>query len=147
MGVIDFLVGRSVQEARYGSSFRIVFERGDRVEPALYADLAEPFTYISPTGERIEAALDRPTSLGHALTIVGTEVTRAEATDQGALHLAFSDGSAIDCDAHRQFEAWQVVGGSPESLVVSLGGGELAVWDAKSKAQAVTLRVEDLPRS
>lgn len=145
VGVIDFLVGRTVHEVRYGSSFRIVFDLGDRVEPALYADLAEAFSYTTPRGDVVQAILDRPETLGNALAIVGTEVRRAEATGEGALHVSFSDGSRIDCDAHPQFEAWQVVGGSPQYLVVSIGGGELAAWDDKSKADATTLRLGDLP--
>jgi hypothetical protein len=145
VGFIDFLVGRTVQEVQYGPSFRIVFDLGDRVEPALYADLAD-FRYTTSEGQVVEARLDQPETLGHALKVVGAEVIRAETTDNGALHLSFSDGSEIDCDAHPQLEAWQVVGGSPQYLVVSIGGGELAVWDEDSKANATTLRLGDLPK-
>jgi hypothetical protein len=144
VGVIDFLVGRLVEEVRYGVSFRIVLDAGDRVEPALYVTLAEAFTYVSSDGITTNVTLDRPESLGVCMAIVGTEVTAAEATERAALHLSFADGSRINCVAHSQFEAWQVVGGSPQYLVVSLGGGELAVWDAKSKAESVTLGLDEL---
>ena len=86
MGFIDFLVGRSVQEVRYcGQFLRVVFDLGDRAEPALYTDLAELFTYASPTGEVIEGIPGQPNTLGHVLAIVGTDVTQADATEGGAL--------------------------------------------------------------
>jgi len=39
MNELEFLVGRVIEEVRYGHGLRIVFKLGDRVEPALYADV------------------------------------------------------------------------------------------------------------
>jgi hypothetical protein len=81
---VAFLVGKQVREIRYGHGIRIVFDPGDRVEPALYADVGR------------SAVLER----------IRTPVRTRQAV-----------------------RAWQVVGGTPQALVVCLGGGELAVWE------------------
>ena len=44
--------------------------------------------------------------------------------------LSFADGSLLRCEADARYEAWQVVGGSPQYLVVCQPGGELTVWDS-----------------
>jgi hypothetical protein len=64
-------------------------------------------------------------------------------TDDGTLDLAFSDGSSLRCPPDDRYEAWQVVGGFPEHLVVCTPGGELAVWDDKSEVETISL--SDLP--
>jgi hypothetical protein len=41
-----------------------------------------------------------------------------------------SIGRALRCEPQPEFEAWEVVGGEPQYLVVCTPGGELAVWDS-----------------
>ena len=47
--------------------------------------------------------------------------------------MTFADGGALRCEPDPDYEAWQVVGGDPQALVVCLpGDGELAVWDSST---------------
>ena len=59
-------------------------------------------------------------------SIVGNVVAEASTPD-GALLLSFSDGSVLRCEPDPNYEAWQVVGGWPQYLVVlwprGRGGG------------------------
>jgi hypothetical protein len=44
--------------------------------------------------------------------------------------LSFADGRTLRCEPQPDYEAWQVVGGTPQYLVVCLpGDGELSIWD------------------
>ena len=129
MGDVDFLVGVSVDAIHYSapSKLRIVFELGDRVEPALYVDVGDSVFFEADDRAHQIDPID-PTSVGPVLGVVGKQVERAD-TDGGALSLAFADGSRIQCKPHEDYEAWQVVGGSPQHLVVCMPGGEVAVWE------------------
>ena len=132
---IDFLVGKTVEELRYpANGLRIVFEAGDRVEPALYADVEQAFTFTDRAGLVHEVDPNKPATLGPVLTIAGETVVDAVSTEEAALTLRFSDRSALACEPHPSCEAWQVVGGSPQYLVVSIEPGHLAVWDDTTKS-------------
>jgi hypothetical protein len=63
--------------------------------------------------------------------LVGRTVASVSTTD-GVLVLTFQGGPALRCDPSEEFEAWQVVGGKPEFLVVCCPGGEIAVWDERT---------------
>jgi Family of unknown function (DUF6188) len=112
---IDFLVGRTVVEVRYDE--RVVFEAGSKPEPRLYADVG----YAICLDER-----DRPVPVED---LVGRTVSDVD-TDGGVLQIRFTDGTTLRTDHAPDVEAWQVVGGSPQALVVCLPGGELAVVKA-----------------
>ena len=114
MSEVGFLVGRTVVAVHDGS--RIIFELGDKLAPALYADVGIN-TYRDKNG------LDRVIA-----SMVGNVVSDASATD-GTLLLSFTDGSLLRCEPDAHYEAWEVVGGSPQYLVVCQPGGELAVGD------------------
>jgi hypothetical protein len=63
--------------------------------------------------------------------------------------LSFADGSLLRCEPDPRYEAWQVVGGLPQHLVVCEPGGELAVWDSshiptESEAQEIVERVSGI---
>jgi len=133
MNELRFLDGRAIEEVRYGQGLRIVFELGDRVEPALYADVSR-FTFTDAGGEKHHVDTDDPVSVGVALSMVGQRIVSAGSDDVAALDVQLSDGSSLRCEPDEQFEAWQVVGGSPEYLVVCVGPGELAVWDRRTPA-------------
>jgi uncharacterized protein DUF6188 len=128
VGAIDFLVGRSITEIRYfgSSDIRIVFEPGEKAEPALYADIgAHTLTTSDGAAHAIDA--EEPESAGPDLALVGARVERA-AIEDGTLRLVLSDGSEIRCEPSDAYEAWQVVGGAPERLVVCTPGGDVAIW-------------------
>jgi hypothetical protein len=98
-------------------SARIVFERGEKPEPALYAD-AGWSTYEDGRGD------------ARVLTSMVGATVADTSTDGGVLVLSFDDGSALRCEPHLSYEAWQVVGGTPQSLVVAMPGGDLAIVDS-----------------
>jgi hypothetical protein len=128
MGTVDFLVGKSVTEIRYfgQTDIRIVFDPGEKSEPALYADMSTP-VLGTRDGATYAVSPKDPASVGPVLAIVGQEVEGAVIED-GALTLGLSDGSKIRCEPDDRYEAWQVVGGTPEHLVICMPGGEIAVW-------------------
>lgn len=133
MSEIDFLIGRTVEDVRLTNGLRIVFDMGDRPEPALYADVQERLTFVDAAGRSHSIDPSERDRLGPALAIHGKQVERVS-TEDARLFISFSDGSAIDVSPHPSYEAWQVVGGSPQTLVVCLGPGDLAVWaDADDK--------------
>lgn len=129
VGDLDFLVGQTVDELRYSTpgNLRLVLDIGDGVEPALYADLGHSLLFDFE--ERVhEIDPEDPTTVGPVLWVVGKEIQGVNA-EGGALSLVFSDGSRVRCEPQEDYEAWQVVGGSPQHLVVCMPGGELAVWE------------------
>lgn len=113
MSEIDFLVGRAIVEVR--DDERVVFEAGAQREPRLYADVGNAVC-TDRHGERL-SVLD-----------LGGRTVAAVSTDDGVLHIEFTDGATLRCNPDPDTEAWQVVGGNPQALVVCLPGGELAVW-------------------
>jgi len=127
MRTLDFLVGEKVVEIRYGLELRIVFRAGERVEPALYADIGRSsLGRTDGTDEGIDPS-DPPT-VAPVLLLVGRTVGSASVGEDASLQIAFSDGFRLRCDAAETHEAWQVVGGSPQHLVVAVGPGDVAVF-------------------
>ena len=143
MSEVDFLVGKVVDEIRYSApgNLSMVFEVGDGVVPALYATLGCSCVFVDSAGNTHNIEPDTPATVGPILISVNQRVDRV-GTDDGTLDLAFSDGSRLRCAPDDRYEAWQVVGGFPEHLVVCTPGGELAVWDDQSEVE--TIRLSDL---
>jgi Family of unknown function (DUF6188) len=116
MSEVAFLVGEVVVDVRDGG--RIVFELGDGPAPRLYADVANAVC-IDEHGAPLPLS-----------RLVGRSI-EATSTEAGVLGLVFRDGATLRCEPNPVFEAWEVVGGSPQGLVVCEPGGELAVWDER----------------
>jgi hypothetical protein len=142
---VDFLVARVVEQLRYpANGLRIVFDQGDRVCQALYADLEQPFTFVTASGEVHHADPSDPASLGPVLALAGETVERVSTAD-AILTLVFLDGSSLRCEPHPHYEAWQVCGGTPQFLVVCSQLGEgLAVFDVNTPEMSLSSR-EALP--
>lgn len=119
MSEVEFLVGREVIEVRSkpDGSTLIIFERGDGAEPRLYASLGSGAHYDVTGG----------TAAGESF--VG-KVVSSTSTEGGTLALRFASGESMRCEPDADYEAWQVVGGWPQSLVVCTPGGELAIVDS-----------------
>jgi hypothetical protein len=64
-------------------------------------------------------------------------------TDAAVLVLDFADGGRVVCPPHEEYEAWQVVGGSPENLVIGVGPGNVAVFDERNAVPLAELRGHD----
>jgi hypothetical protein len=137
MNEIDFLVGRTVREIRYSTpgNLRIVFDVGDVVEPALYADVGN-CTYVDASGAAHDITPEDPSTVGPVLASVG-QLLATVSTSGGTLEFRFSIGGYLRCESAEEYEAWQVVGGSPQHLVVCLPGGELAVWDNTTEVEII----------
>jgi hypothetical protein len=113
MGEIDFLVGRIVVEVRYDE--RLVFEAGTNAEPLLYADVGNAVC-VDCRGQAV--SVDE---------LVGRTVAEVSTKD-GALRMAFTDGTTLRSEPDPNVEAWQVAGGTAQGFVVCLPGGEVAVF-------------------
>jgi len=111
MSDVGFLIGRTVE---LRDDERVIFEIGERPEPALYADVG---ACVYEDGEGRTQALS---------AMVGNVVADT-CTAGGTLALLFADGSRLRSEPDANYEAWQVVGGTPQHLVVCLPGGELAI--------------------
>jgi len=144
MSELDFLLGEVVDQIRYSApgNLWMVFEVGDGVVPARYATLG-PCVFVDSAGNTHDIEPATPATVGPIFVSLNQRVDRV-GTDDGTLDLTFSDGSRLRCAPDDRYEAWQVVGGSPEHLVVCTPGGELAVWDDQSEVE--TIRLSDLPR-
>src|SRR5438876_10519174 len=100
MSEVGFVVGRIVKELQYpANGLRIVFDAGDRVEPALYADIEQSFTYIDASRNCHQVDMNEPSTLGPVFAIAGQMVERVS-TDDAVLSLLFSDGSSLCCNPH-----------------------------------------------
>jgi hypothetical protein len=116
---------------------RLVFDAGDRPEPALYANVEQPFVFVDSEGRPHDARSDWAAAVGSLATAVGQSVTEATVAPDGTLDVAFSDGRSFSCHPHPDYEAWQVVGGTPAFLIVCVpGGGEPAIF---SSSRTMTL--------
>ena len=62
------------------------------------------------------------------LRLVSKQVSVAVASDDGGLDVAFTDGDHLIVPPYVH-EPWQLIG-DDDSLIVSVAGGGLAVWDA-----------------
>lgn len=105
--------------------------RLDRDEDVFEASINQPFVIVAADG--VETRLDPEndvTGLGPVLSCVRTAITRATAFDDGRLEILFADGSVIRVPVSPDYEAWDF-SGPAGLLVVSLPGGELAIWGAK----------------
>lgn len=77
---------------------------------------------LDPDGDR--------KALGEALALFGRRVTGAEIVGQ-ELRIAFDDSSLLRVPPHPAYEAWSYSGpGQPRTLVISMPGGELAIWSS-----------------
>jgi hypothetical protein len=120
---LDFLVGRTVQEVRFGPTVRLVFDEGELVEPAKYLDVGR-YTIIDSDGTGHEQHERRPESLGRSLALVGLRV-KAASIESSVLRMTFSDGSRLECEPSEDHEAWQVVSDDPKRVVWSTTDGEV----------------------
>jgi hypothetical protein len=119
MSEVGFLVGNAVVEVQRNpdGSTRIIFDLGDKPAPALYADVGS-------------CAYEDRGRVTRVLTGTASCVVSDTSTEHGTLVLSFTDGSLLRCGPDPRYEAWTVVGGSPQHLVVCEPGGEVAVWDS-----------------
>lgn len=71
-------------------------------------------------------------------------VSRAVATRDSTLQIAFDNGASVVNPAADEVEAWEVRGPGYVLVVAGPGGGEPAIWDATSEIRTIRLG-EPLP--
>lgn len=97
--------------------------------------ISEPFVLRRASGEHLLRPEDDPTGMGPALSLLHQTVTEAVAFKAGRLELTFSDGSVVKVPVRQDYEPWELVG--PGGVrVVSLPGGDLAVWRAENDVRS-----------
>jgi len=65
--------------------------------------------------------------------LVGHTIEEATTDEAGALHVVFEGGARLTVEPDSAYEAWSV-SGPDGALVVSMPGGELAIWKPQSSA-------------
>lgn len=126
------LVGRQVTQCclDYALTIRLA-------DPEASFDLriGEAFVLCTASGEELTIEPEgNPVQVAPAFSVLRQAVVHALAYKDGRLEVAFSDGSSIRVPVGHEYEAWELVG--PGWLrVVSLPGGELAVWSPESSQQ------------
>ena len=120
MSEVEFLVGREVVEVRAEPSggARVIFELGDKPEPALYADVGPAATLTVLSGE------DRPLDAS-----VGKVVAETSTTD-GTLLLRSPTEGGSGATLLRTMRRGRWSGGTPQYLVVCDSDGDLSVFDS-----------------
>lgn len=118
------LNGQSVMYCHVDYTFMVAFD--DETTVTVESD----FVYRSADG--IEHAVrpgDDPASCGAALAITRLAARRGTGFEDGRLELELDDGSMILAPGADGYESWNIAG--PDGFkVVSIPGGELAIWRA-----------------
>ncbi|MGH3799086.1 MAG: DUF6188 family protein [Pseudonocardiaceae bacterium] len=94
-----------------------------RIETDFFLSTPEGNFDLSPDSSDTQAAQGR--------ALLHQTVTSSVAEESGVLSLDFSNGLRLRVDPHDSYEAWTVAG--PGGMkVVSMPGGELAVWSPEN---------------
>jgi hypothetical protein len=124
------LAGREVTQCCVDYAVTLVVAEPDAT---FYVAIEQSF-YLTATSDGNDEMFvpdGPPAALAPALGVLHQLVTKAVAYKEGRLELDFGDGTRLRVPAGQKFEAWNLVG--PAGLrLVSLPGGELAVWKPDS---------------
>lgn len=93
--------------------------------------IAVPFVLRQADGEERRVDPVEPEQLAPLLTLVGRRAEQLDVSAQGALEVAFSDGTILRVGVHPREEAWQLHGaGGLEGLVYRARAGGGPPWVA-----------------
>ena len=123
------LEGGTVVQCRVDYAFTLVVE----ANAASYeVRIEQPFELCTNGGRRRLTWHEDPVALAPALAVLHARVAEALAVKDGRFEIRFRDGRRLEVPANADFEAWTLVG--PGGLqLVSMPGGELAVWSAEGQ--------------
>lgn len=124
------LAGREVTQCCIDYAVTLVFAEPDATS---YLRIGQSFWLLTTSDGNEEMCVPEgpPPALGPALGVLRQSVNRAVAYKDGRLELEFGDGARLRVPVDQEFEAWNLVG--PAGLrLVSLPGGDLAVWEPDS---------------
>ena len=97
--------------------------------------ISSPLTVEHDGGRiRLDPESGDPGSFGPIHQLVGRTVEAAVVDRAGALDVTFDTGARLTVEPDPHYEAWNV-SGPDGALVVSMPGGELAVWTASPEAK------------
>ena len=120
--------GLGVTQVRVDFAFGLILGGGGTVTIISAATLG--WARVAARPEKVALEPGRQ-DVAAGLVLFGAEVTSAVAFKSGALRLVFGDGHMLTVEPDPDYEAWTATG--PDGmLVVSLPGGELAVWHSRS---------------
>jgi hypothetical protein len=106
------------------------------VSNGIYVEIGVPFTYLGPNGAASTLDPDGDAvDLAPILRLRRLGATECSAFKDGRLSLKFEDGTQLHVSKHLEFEAWEIsgVGVAAGLKIVSMPGGDLAVWLADSR--------------
>jgi hypothetical protein len=84
---------------------------------------------ISGGGETVTVdPEDDPAAVGRFTVFLREQVTSATATDRGRLEVRFAKGASLTVEPDPDYEAWGIATGSEGFRLVSMPGGDLAIW-------------------
>ncbi|WP_280443727.1 DUF6188 family protein [Nocardia brasiliensis] len=118
--------GLPVAAVILGATATIRFGEPDAFELQIEGEL----TFRTSTGSVLQApSNDYAVVAAELESLIGSEVTRADASESDGLILEFSSGAAIHVPIDEDYEAWGIVG-RDGSRVICTPGGEFAIWSA-----------------
>ncbi|MFF3226126.1 DUF6188 family protein [Nocardia suismassiliense] len=121
------IVGQQVAEVVVGFTATIWLGSSNEFELQIEGDL----TFGTHGGNRLQATAGEYADISSELeSLVGSTVTRADASDVEGFSLEFDSGASIHVPVHDQYESWGIVG-LDGSRVICLPGGEFAIWSAR----------------
>jgi hypothetical protein len=119
------MAGLTVTQCRLDYAFSVVV--ADEPAGSFEVRIEQPFTVASRGDELTIDPEGDPVQMAPALRVLRQEVEQAIAFKDGRLELTFGDGVLLRVPVGEDYEAWKIVG--PAGLrIVSLPGGELAIW-------------------
>lgn len=119
------VAGRSVTQCRLDYAFTLVV--ADESAGSFEIRIEQPFMVTSGAGEVVLDPEGEPARMAPALGLLHQAIEQAVAFKDGRLELSFTDGGVLSVPVGEDYEAWNIVG--PAGLrIVSLPGGELAIW-------------------
>jgi hypothetical protein len=121
------LDGQVVIQCRYDYALTLIV---GEMEPSFILRIEQPFKFSNPDGavEIIDPVPD-PRAMARTLSLVRNTITRSVAHKDGGLEIDFQDGSLVRVSPSDDYEAWHLSG--PEGpILVSIPGGDLAVWSS-----------------
>lgn len=128
------MAGLTVTQCRLDYAFSLVVAG----EPASSFEvrIEQPFVVAGHNDELVLDPEGEPAAMSPALSVLRQDVEQASAFKDGRLEMTFGDGAVLRVPVSADYEAWNIVG--PAGLrIVSLPGGELAIWSPDAETDSV----------
>ncbi|PXX61681.1 hypothetical protein DFR70_108239 [Nocardia tenerifensis] len=123
------IVGQRVSEVIVG--FTVTVRMGSPT--AFELQIEGEVDFRTSGGDLSQAGSNDYGDIGSELeSLVGSTVTRADASEVDGLSLQFDSGAQIHVPIHEMYEAWGLVG-LDGYRVICLPGGEFAIWSARKE--------------